>query len=285
MTLLTRNRIAVLLALPALLVPLIEIPLVLWARFTFLSLHPDYSDDPPTISRSINDPLVGDPFAHLILLITVLNVVVLSVIMLAYFAAISRLTLSRGHQLLMYVLLVLFVVLQVAASAGTVLTTQFTFATDGDLHMLGSYIFFFFQALSIVTAASLCRMLLHQQRKHAIADHAWQFRGAMHHFRFRFGLLTVALVVAYGTLFVLKDHVPDNIYYTVQVIYTQCEVIVTGAFVIFIGSYAVDIHHMVRHDTLRLKRPGAGDRMSDAAELSTPAGGTVAKNPPVAKIP
>ena len=38
----------------------------------FLAKHPDYLDDPPTISRAINDPAVGVPFADLILVITAL---------------------------------------------------------------------------------------------------------------------------------------------------------------------------------------------------------------------
>ena len=45
--------------------------------------------------------------------------------------------------------------------------------------------------------------------------------------------------------------------YIVQVAYTQCEVIVIACYVLFLGSYAVDIHHMVRHDTLRLGGPHA----------------------------
>ena len=45
--------------------------------------------------------------------------------------------------------------------------------------------------------------------------------------------------------------------YIVQVAYTQCEVIVIACYVLFLGSYAVDINHMVRHDTLRLGGPHA----------------------------
>jgi hypothetical protein len=64
-------------------------------------------------------------------------------------------------------------------------------------------------------------------------------------------------VVLYGVLFVLKDHALPISDYIVQVAYTQCEVIVIACYVLFLGSYAVDIHHMVRHDTLRLGGPHA----------------------------
>lgn len=251
MPLLNRNRAAALLALPALMVPAIEIPLVLWARAKFVELHPDYLNDPPTISRSINDPTVGAPFADLILVITALILMVVPVLAWSYALAISRLTLGRGRRLLMYGLLFMVLGCQVTASAGMVLTTQFTFAIDHDMHMLGSYVFFAFQALTILMAAALCRLLHAEQQRHGIADSDWQFRPAMHRFRFRFAWVIAALVVLYGILFVLKDHTLPISDYLVQVAYTQCEVIVIACYVLFLGSYGVDIHHMVRNDRLR----------------------------------
>lgn len=255
MPLLTRNRAAVLLALPALMVPAIEIPLVLWARAKFVELNPDYLDDPPTISRSINDPAVGGVFADLILLITAFILMVTPVIIWSYARAISRLGISRARRLLMYLLLTMVFVFQIAASAGMVMTTQFTFAIDHDMHMLGSYVFFSFQAATIVIAATLCRLLLGEQQRHGIHADDWQFRPAMHRFRFRFALVILGLVMFYGVLFVLKDHDLPVSDYLVQVAYTQTEVIVIACYVLFLGSYAVDIHHMVRNDQLRTDRP------------------------------
>jgi len=257
MPLLTRNRVALLFALPALLVPVIEIPLVLWARASFIALNPEYMNDPPTISRSINDPAVGGPFADIILLITALILLVTPLLIWAYALAIARLTLNRGHRSLMYVLLFLVFVLQIVASTGMVMTTQFTFAINHDLHMMGSYIFFFFQALTILIAATLCRMLLAQQQRQGIPNGEWQFSPAMHRFRFRFALVIIGLVVLYGILFVAKDHSLPISQYVVQVIYTQCEVIVIACYVLFVGSYAVDIHQMIRDDKLRLAPPAA----------------------------
>ena len=272
MPLMNRKYAAVLLAVPALMVPAIEIPLVMWARSKFVELHPDYLNDPPTISRSINDPTVGAPFADLILLITALILMVTPVLIWSYVLAISRLTLSRRRRVLMFVLLGLIFVFQVTASMGMVLTTQFTFAIDHGMHMLGSYVFFAFQAFTILIAGSLCRMLFSEQQRHGIADTDWQFRPPMHRFRFRFAMLIMGLVIVYGVLFVLKDLTLPISDYVVQVAYTQCEVIVIACYVLFLGSYAVDIHHMVRHDTLRLggsqaaQEAAAGKPVRGAAE-------------------
>lgn len=260
----TRKWLALLLALPALLVPVIEIPLVLWARATFIALHPDYLLDPPTISRSINDPLVGAPFAKLILLITALILTTLPALITAYLLAISRLSLTRVRRTVMYVMLALVLAFQITASAGMVATTHFTFSIDRAKHMLGSYVFFFFQAVTILLAASLCRMLLHQKARHGIADHDWQFRPAMHSFRFRFGMLIAGLVVVYGILFKIKDLVLPVSDYVVRVAYTQTEVIVIACFVLFLGSYSVDIYHMIRHGQLRLGGRQPSPKTGDA---------------------
>jgi len=250
MSFLTRKRAAALIALPAFLVPVIEIPLVLWARSSFIALHPDYLDDPPTISRSINDPAVGGPFANLILLITALILMVTPLLVWAYLKAISQPTMSRPKRFFLYGMVLLLLVLQVAASAGMVLTTQFTFAINRDMHMMGSYIFFIFQGVAILLAGVLCRLLHGEQLRQGIPDGDWPFRPFMHRFRFRFAMVIVGLVVLYGILFVLKDHdLPIN-RYAVQVIYTQCEVIVIACYVLFLGSYAIDINDMVRSGKL-----------------------------------
>lgn len=268
MAMFTRKHAALLFALPALLVPVIEIPLVLWARATFLAANPQYLDDPPTISRAINDPSVGLPFADMILVITAMIMLALPTMLLSYAYAISRLNLGSGRRGMMYLLLFLIFAFQVTASAGMVLTTQYSFDTGHDLHMLGSYVFFSFQAITSLVAATLCRMLLHQQQKHAIPDAEWHFRPGMHRFRFRFALVIVGLAALFGILYVAKDHEWPIDPYVIQVIYTQTEVILIATFVLFFGSYAVDIYHMIRHDKLR---PGALRRKAAESDPTMPA--------------
>lgn len=266
MPLITRNLAAKLLALPAVMVPTIEIPLVLWARSSFLGLHPDYLENPPTISRSISDPVVGPPFASMILLITALILFLVVLLFWAYLLAISRLALGRMQRLVFHGLLALTIMFQVVASAGMVTTTQVTFLIDHDIHMIGSYVFFAFQALTILLASMLCLLLFKEYQLQTIADHEWQFQPRMHLLRYRFGLVTMSLVVLYGVLFVLKDHALPISGYAVQVIYTQCEVVVIACFVLFLGSYAVDIHHMVKHDRLYLRRRTEGAVVPAAGE-------------------
>ena len=263
----SRRRTALLFALPAILVPVIEIPLVLWARATFLAMHPDYLDDPPTISRAINDPSVGVPFADLILVITALIMTALPIMLLSYARAISRLHLSPSRRNMLYGLLFLFFVFQITASTGMVITTQYSFDIDHDLHMLGSYMFFCFQATTILVAAVLCHILLRHQTRHAIPDHEWQFRASMHRFRVRFAMVVVGLAALYGIFYVAKDYEWPISPYVVRVIYTQSEVIVIASFVVFLGSYSLDIYHAILHGGL--SRPRQPSITAHTTKLTT----------------
>jgi len=262
---LMRSRVALISAAPALLVPAIEIPLIIWARQQFVARHPDFvADEPPTISRAISDPMIGGPFAALSLLITALILVTLAVLARAYLQAIGQLPLTAAMRRLMKVLLALFLVLQLAALAGMVLTTQVTLTGDEPMHMLGSYILFVAQGLAILLAATLCRLLLGQQRKHGIGRDVWPFHTGMHRFRFRFALIILLLTAVYGVLFVIKDQTLPIGTYAVHTIYTQWEMLVVGCYVLFLGSYAIDIRSMVQAGKLTFRPgwtpPGGRDR-------------------------
>lgn len=245
-TLSSRGRLALLCALPAALVPVIEVPLVLWARHGFLLRHPDYADDPPTISRAISDPAIGAPFAIFILAITALIAIALPFIVWAYLSSIARMPMRRAARAAMYLLVILTCAGQATASYGMVLTSQYTFAINRDLHMLGSYLFFAAQAATILLAAVMCRILLHLQQKHRVPEEDYLFRTAMHRFRFRFAWVIVLLAVLYGVLFFIKDLTLPVSRYDIQIVYTQCEVVVISAFVLFLGSYAIDIFGMAQ---------------------------------------
>ena len=235
----------IILALPAFLVPALEIPLVLWARHAFLATNPHYMDDPPTISLAISDPAIGGIFAGVILVIAAMVMLAMPMILWCYLSAIGCLPVSRGRRRVKQALLAVFLIGQITASAGMVLTTQYTFSNGHDLHMLGSYIFFPAQALALLAAALLCRMLHHQQNSHGIGAEAWPFRPGTHRFRFHFAFLMIFFAVCFGILFVIKDWNLPLPGYAVQVLYTQSEVLVIACYVVFFGTYALDILHTV----------------------------------------
>lgn len=226
-------------ALAALMVSLIQIPALLLVRAAFLDLHPDYLDDPPTISRAINDPLVGVPFARGIWVTSLLLAVAVPVIVVLFWRAVNAARLGARARLFWRAAILAAAAGQVAASVGMNLLADFTFRTNHDMHMLGSYVFFAAQALTILIAACLCRAL-------AARGPVGYLLPFMQRLRFRLGMVVVGLALAYLFLFFAKDWDLPVPHYGVQVAYTQCEVAVISAFMLFLSSFSVDIWAMAR---------------------------------------
>lgn len=232
-------------ALPPALVPAVEIPLILWARHASISSNPDYLHKPPTISRAISDPEIGGIFADLNLVIAVLVCISMPMILWAYLRAMDQLLTRRPSRFILWAILAFFCLGQITASLGMVLATQYTFSNGHDLHMLGSYIFFPTQALALVAAAILCRILFLQKQKYGFSAEAWPFRSGMHLFRYRFSFLIIFFAVCFGVLYVIKGWNLPISAYAVRVLYTQSEVLVISSYVLFFGSYSLDILKMM----------------------------------------
>ena len=132
----SRDMAALILTLPFAFVPAIWVPLVLWTRQTFVSLNPDYSAHPPTISRAISDPRISGFFANVVLLLNVLICIALVVVAWTYVHSIRKMTIAQSSQIAMYGIVAAFAGSQVVASTGMVVTSEYTFANDGKLHML-----------------------------------------------------------------------------------------------------------------------------------------------------
>lgn len=240
------NNAAFVLTLPPVLVPTIGVPLVVWARQRFILLNPDYFAHPPTISRAISDPRIGGLFADAVLLITALICITITLVVAAYTHSISSLPIARTARIAMYVTVAAFAATQAVASTGMVVTSEYTLTNNRSLHMLGSYLFFAAQTVSILLAAILCRSLLYFQQEHRMPEQRRHFRRKMQNFRFWLGLGIVPLTFLYGVLFIIKDWVlPINLY-AIRIAYTQCEVMVIICFAMFLGSYAIDTYSMIK---------------------------------------
>lgn len=221
-------------AAAAFLVPVVQIPALVWARETFLDLHPGYADDPPTISRALSEPLVGGPFHNMIILVTVLLAVAVPFIIVSYWQSASRARIGVLRRGLIRVGIGLALVSQITAVVGMNMLTVNSLGSENGLHMLGSYIFFASQVVAIAIAATLCRSLV----GHAAGS--WLLP-SMQRFRFPMGMAVLGLTLVYLGLFIGKDHNSLFPEYAVQVVYVQCEVLVISAFMLFLATYGIDL--------------------------------------------
>ena len=82
--------LGLLLSVPVVAIPLFQIPMMFWARWSFYQRHPDYvQHSAPTISRAISDPAIGGPFAMMILAVTAVVLLALVPIFHGYRTAID----------------------------------------------------------------------------------------------------------------------------------------------------------------------------------------------------
>jgi hypothetical protein len=144
---------------------------------------------------------------------------------------------ANRHRLIVRLGIVLAGLSQVAALFGMNMLTANRLGLSGELHMLGSYIFFAAQVLTIAIAAMLCRSLLPG------GVDGW-LQPSMQRLRFPMGVAVMALTLTYLGLFIGKDHNTLFPQYAVQLVYVQCEVLVISCFMLFLGTYGVDLWAM-----------------------------------------
>ena len=233
-------------ALPVVIIPGSAIYMMVWARWAFYERHPDYIlRSAPTVSRAITDPAIGDPFAAAILAVAIVIALAMVPLSFAFLGAISA---RAGHlprvATSLRRLLAVFLVMQALGTTGMVICTQVTFRHDHDLHMLGSYLFFVFQALSILMSGILTTRLLRLPD----TGRPTYLRLGSRYTRLRRDLafVTAGLAGFYVLLFLVKGMdlpIPEyDIYYA----YTVQEIVTISAYIVHFMLYAPEIYRMAR---------------------------------------
>lgn len=217
------------------------------ARFMFIDTHPAYvAKRPPTISRAISDNLIGDPFAFWITASAVL--LALAMVPIAVLYRRSRNTTSGiserlGTKLRLFPSLA--VASQFLAAIGMYMLSNFRFPDNGALHMIGSYLFFGFEALTVTFSAIACWYLTRNatviSRLHADPS----ISPIMSAFRWKLGILVLAMAATYIILFLIKDlNLPINakaIYAT----YVMLEPAVITGFLTYLLTFNIDFVRVI----------------------------------------
>ncbi|WP_249690328.1 Frag1/DRAM/Sfk1 family protein [Stappia sp. WLB 29] len=234
-------------SLPVVLVPASAIYMMVWARWTFYERHPDYiQHSAPTVSRAITDPYIGDPFAAAILGVAVVIALAILPISYAFYGAISA---RAGHLPKVAAglrrMMAVFLVMQVLGTSGMVICTQVTFRHDHDLHMLGSYLFFVFQALSILMSGIITTRLL---RLPDTGRPSYLRLGSRYtRLRRTLAFATAGLAGIYVVLFLVKGLDLPVTEYTIYYIYTVQEIVTISAYIVQVMLYAPEVYRIARN--------------------------------------
>jgi hypothetical protein len=235
-----------LLAAPVVIVPGSAIIMMIWARWAFYQRHPDYvQHSAPTVSRAISDPFIGEPFAAVILAVACVMALALVPLCNAYLATIrlrtegnpaARASLRR----LMYV----FMAVQACGTAGMVVCTQVTFRQDHDIHMVGSYFFFVFQAIAILLSGIVATRLVRLPSREGCPY--LRLESTYSRIRRYLAFVTAGFAVFYLVLFVIKGFdlpIPE---YDVYNFYTIHEIVTISAYIFHFMLYAPEVFRMTR---------------------------------------
>lgn len=235
-----------LLAAPVVIVPGSAIFMMIWARWAFYQRHPDYvQHSAPTVSRAISDPFIGEPFAAVILAVACVIALALVPLCNAYFATIrlrtegdpaARTSLRR----LMYV----FIAAQVCGTLGMVVCTQVTFRQSHDIHMVGSYFFFVFQAIAILLNGVVATRLVRLRSRQGCPYLRLESRYSR--IRRYLAFVIAGLAFFYLVLFVIKGFdlpIPE---YDVYNFYTIHEIVTISAYIFYFMLYAPETYRMAR---------------------------------------
>lgn len=212
--------------------------LIYRARIIFGQNNPEYiAIEPATISRAISDPIVGESFANwMAVCAPILFVGIAALVFVAWREvqrggeAVSR----RENKVIMFLCLAV-AVLQGFASIGMVILSHYRFPNFHEMHMMGSYLFFFSQAFVVVFGEILTRRIVKQPLHCSIVT------VRMARFRRAYIWVPILLGIAYLSLFVLKGFDLGAFNENLYIAYTITEPLLISSFLGYILTLHVDI--------------------------------------------
>jgi hypothetical protein len=238
------GRLALVPAFGMITVPAIVLPAILWARWAFARLHPDA--DPAiylTISRAISDPAIGEPFARWVTLAALILLPSTHFLLWMIIAEHpKRDLLGATRDRICRALFVAASASMIATCVGMIMLSHYRLGASGDyqMHMVGSYVFFIGQALTILLVAIY----------HALITPARRLTGDGAFFpalwRARVGFWVVGCAALYGVVFRIKSMDLGAAKLLVATIYVELDTILIGVFLAYLVLFVVDATRFAR---------------------------------------
>lgn len=236
-------------------VPAIVVPAILWARIAFHLRHPNADPgDYLTISRAISDPVIGEPFAFWVTIAAAILWPSVHAILWMFIGEHPRPpAISTGRDRASRITWVAMWITMTATCVGMVMLSHFRLG-DGPaghrLHMIGSYVFFGGQAVTILLAAVYNGLIARLPTAGASAFFPPLWRA-------RSGYAVFAAAVLYGVFFRVKSMDFGAATAWIITVYVELETILIIVFLSYLAAYLVDVARFVRGRTVRRSRAEA----------------------------
>ena len=214
---------------------------IYYARATFIEIATYYTE-PPTVSRAISEPSIGEPFAIWVSLSGLLLVVGVGILVLRIIQHIRSLPApSRYLRICAYLLLPLLAVMQASSSVGMYMLSVYRFPFAHDLHMAGSYQFFLSQMMVIVLFTIFNHALLRDRASLAELHSRRNLHQSAVVLRYAMGWVCIAIVFSYFALFFFKDVYVYEVWPALHLWYTLFELAVISSFLLLLGLVHIDM--------------------------------------------
>ncbi len=213
------------------------------ARWEFIERNGETYTKPPTISRAISDPVIGDPFSVWITISSVCLVIGVGILALRHIGLIRRYG-DCGRYLTVAALVgwPAVIVLQAASALGITWLSNYRFPDFNDMHMLGSYLFFISQALVVVLVTIFNHALLRERSGLALLVSDARVRHGWVRARYYAGLLSVTMSALYFGLFALKGIYEGALAPVLYTAYVSFELAALTSFMLVLGLLHGDLH-------------------------------------------
>ena len=234
---------ASLMVAPIIAQPALVVAMMSWARHESILLHPaEAALNPPTVSRAIADPVIGDVFANWMLAGFALLLFCLWRIGVASY----RPALSPGMKALWGT----FLFSETVAAFGMVVLSQYTGSISDFWHTVGSYMLFFGHGIGI----SLWGVFVRFDRKNEVAP-PLPYYPRLHP---RLALVVASGALTFATVYYGWDSFKALDDLGTRTVFTTVEFALIVSFEIYLASFVVPLFHVERH---RLRVRASLDRI------------------------
>ena len=214
---------------------------IYYARATFIRIA-TYYKEPPTISRAISEPVIGEPFAFWVPFCGLLLIVGVTILVARLMAQIKTLPApSRYLRICAFILLPVLALMQACSAIGMYGLSVYRFPNAHEMHMAGSYLFFLSQLLVIIIYTVFNHAVLRDRSSLAKLHDAGHLDGRAVKLRFLIGWACIGIVLTYFTLFVLKDVYPYLSWPALHLWYTLFELAVISSFLFLLALAHLDL--------------------------------------------
>ena len=201
------------------------------ARALYIERNAELDPRPPTISRAISDPFIGEPFS-LWITASAICLALGVAIQALHHARIARMVTAPGKpfRIASHVFPLAMTALQAVSAVGMHTLSAYRFPFANEMHMAGSYAFFVAQTAVVVvyTAFNIAlladRPSLDELAARRLISPPWL------RVRCAAGACSVALALIYGVLFIAKDFYGWDVWPALYRTYTLVEPAVISSF-------------------------------------------------------